>query len=270
MSKKYLLLVFIIPVFLGLLFRYFSFQPNTEKEEVLSTTKKQDLKKEIIIDGGKILKIVFNNHEYIILAVQIRTTDNLLLIPNFKEEYYAEDIAKTNECDYAINGGFYREDGLPLGLFYSNNTQLGKTAKSSIAKGFFIQKKDGDKNFALDPPKDYSTIDFAFQSGPLFQARNIRLPMIKDEFARRSLIGWDESSYYLITVFSSENFYEGPLLSDLPSIFADKNIQNTIPFKLLLNLDGGSASFFYSKNSGEPFVLSSFSNVGSVICMKRI
>ena len=171
--------------------------PPEDQENVLPSRTKRILQKEIILDGGKIIKTDFDNREYTILAVRINDSDSLSLIPNFSEKYYAEDVSSNMECGYAINAGFYKENYSPLGLFYANGVLLGKTAKSSLAKGYFIQYKDNKKVLTYDPPKDFALIDFAFQSGPLTQVRDIKIPMLRDEHARRSLIGWDGQNFAL-------------------------------------------------------------------------
>jgi len=219
--------------------------------------------------NGNLITVDYGNNSYKILAVRITAGDTLSLIPNFEKQQDAETLAESNICRTAINGGFYREDNSPLGLFYSNGNLLSKQIKSQLVTGFFWQDLNGNRGFGRELPVTVSETDFIMQTGPYIPVGDYRLKLVQDEHARRSMVAKDDkNNFYLISVIDGENSYAGPLLADLPSIFSQPKIQNRISFTELLNLDGGSASFFYDKGAENSVILSSLTPVGSLLCLK--
>ena len=101
------------------------------------------------------------------------------------------------------------------------------------------------------------------------EVHNARLRLIDDEPARRSLLGIDDQDrLFVLAVVQKENTFSGPLLVDLPVLFNDERVQRQVRLRIILNLDGGSASFFYNNTNNEPFMLSELTPIGSLLCMK--
>lgn len=219
---------------------------------------------------AKTIDTVFQNNAYHIIAVPLEATASVSLIPNFNEREYPDVVALSNKCNVAINGGYYTGAHLPLGLFYTQGILLGSYVKGTVANGFFQQNKIGQHYITPFYPQSLEGNVFVMQSGPYMLVQPKKLSLIRDEYARRSLIGSDEiNNNYVISVRSSDGAYSGPHLADIPLIFSQPDVQSIIPLTTLLNLDGGGASFFYSSDHVDTYYLPSISPVGSIICIKQ-
>ena len=217
---------------------------------------------------GTINQIDYGKDKYFVFWVKLPLTAKIFLIPNFKERIIGEKLAEDNKCDLGINGGFYLGNEKPLGLFVARGNTYGKQVNSNIANAFVWMDKAGDLRFVKNPPQNFEFTDFIFQTGPMFAPSNNQLKLIKDEKARRSLLGKDvQGKLYLINI-TSDNLVGGPHLSDIPIIFWQMKMKNILNIEELINLDGGSASFFYSKDSLGSLTLSSWSVIGSLLCVK--
>lgn len=265
MSKRLLIIILIAVILLGLTFIKLS---NQEKK-ILSSIAPSATPTPVRLPHGKIIDLNYNSQSLRILSVEIPATSSMTLIPNFSEKLFGENISVENDCDVAINGGFYKGDHTPLGLFVTNGNLIGKQVKSSVANGFFWQEKSGIRQTSSQTPVSLDGLDFILQAGPYFKVRDRRLNLINDAHARRSLIGEDsEGNFYFTSVLTKQNSYSGPFLADLPVIFSLPQLREELPLTTLLNLDGGGASFFYSRDDEGEFILSALSPIGSVLCVR--
>lgn len=197
--------------------------------------------------------------DYVIFHSKI-SDKSLKIIPNFKEKKSSKTIIEENNCQTAINAGFYTEDSKPLGLFINSGEKLGSEVNdNSLLTGFFYinnNKPDIEFNYP-------SQSEIIIQSGPLL-INNNPLKTKVDEQARRTVIAKDVSqNLYALSVVLKEEIFSGPTLSNLPQILFNA----PLPFKIdmALNMDGGSASVYFVKNEAN---LSEFTTVGSIICAK--
>lgn len=215
------------------------------------------------------IEATFNNQQLIIYALKMQEESSLTLIPNFEENLSGQRLAQANKCDLAINGGFYKTNREPLGLFLADGQYLGRNIKSNLINGYFWQDISGERFISWQLTEDIDKLDFAFQSGPLIKVRETNLVIRDDEQARRALLGVDQKgNLYLIVVVEKDNNYLGPYLADVPKIFNKEIVKSRLTLDTLLNLDGGSASFFYVKKGDKKFVLSELVSIGSLICVK--
>jgi len=245
---KWLFVIFLLAATIGLLV-------NKVKEAVPITPIEIPVKEEpsptpLTVPNGEVIETIFNNTDYQLLVIPIKTENNILLIPNFTNGKNAEELVTENNCRSAINGGFYREDGNPLGLFYSHGEIAGKQIQSQLITGFLWQDKDSNRNFSRNLALAPEEADFILQTGPF-------------------MIGKDKNNnLFLISIIEKGNHYSGPNLVDLPSIFFQPDVQKRWEFTEILNLDGGSASFFYDKGEDAELILPSITEVGSLICVR--
>lgn len=267
MSKRSLMFIIVLSAIT--LTGYSLITQRSQEKKILSSIAPSTTPTPVRLPNGKIIDLQFNNQSLRILSVGIPATASMILIPNFSEKLFGENIAKDNNCDVAINGGFYKGDHTPLGLFMTQGNTIRKAVKSSVANGFFWQEKLGARHTSPQAPVNLENLNFILQSGPYFKVRNRILNLINDGRARRSLIGEDaNNNLYFISVITKQNSYSGPYLADLPVIFSLSQVQEELPLTTILNLDGGGASFFYSRDNEGEFILSALSPVGSVICVK--
>lgn len=258
------LLIFILTIPI-----WFKIIKPSENQEVLTTQTKKKAFEIKRLPHGKIIDAQYKDKNFKILAIEASSSSDFTLIPNFTEKDFGETLAQNYNCDAVINGGFYKEDYTPLGLFMVNNKRYGNLVKSRVANGFFYQSKNGERVISNQLTQDMDNVVFVLQTGPFIIVRNSRITITNDEEARRSLIGTDsENRLYLISIILKENYYSGPYLSDLPLIFSLQQVKKELNLTKLLNLDGGGASFFYSKDEEGTLTLPSISPIGSLICVK--
>lgn len=266
MSKRVLFVV-IATVLLGSAVLYWT-RIKTYQQDILSLEVIPTPTPRTTIPYGGIINLSFQSQKLRIYWTPVASDSAVYLIPNYAEKKFADVIARDLSCHIAINGGFYKGDGKPLGLLITNGDIQSLAVKSSVANGYFWQKRSGERFIGKTQPDPKET-EFAIQSGPYMDVSNRRLPLANDERARRSLLGVDENeNLYVISVTTADNAYGGAYLSDIPVIFSDQKVQNVLPVTSLLNLDGGGASFYYIKDIGDEFILSPLSPVGSVICVR--
>lgn len=266
---RLLLLVFIFSILLiftaVIIYHLLKWQSAEDKSKILPAATSFPS----ILNWEKNIEIKYKEKTLFISYFEASKTAGLILIPNFKEKEFGEKIAETNNCIYAVNGGFYKGNAAPLGLFYSNGQRLGKTIKSNTANGFIYQDKTDKRFIERVEPAFIDGLDFVVQSGPYFDVGKYRLRTINDIMARRVLAGIDdEDRLYLLAIYNRENIFGGPYLSDLPQIFASEEVQEKIKLTKMINLDGGGASFFYAKEGEEKYSLTERQPVGSIICIK--
>jgi len=179
-------------------------------------------------------------------------SESLTLVPNFDKQQTSSRIME--ECTYGANGGFYTPDNKPIGLFIFDGVLLSPATTNATFNGYFV-KTD---HFTLTRQPPTNSAEFAVQSGPYVTAQSI-LKIKNDTFARRVLVGRSGSQWRFYAITEKDNVFDGPKLSDLPELLAKLKIDEA------LNLDGGSASAFYSTSGVR---LGELTPIGSFFCGK--
>lgn len=226
--------------------------------------------------------VTYKNTDYNIYMQKIADTRRLTLIPNFNERKSSGAIMEEYGCRYGANAGFYTAEGKPLGLFFTDGNLINsKVHTSQLFNGFVFGNSRGLFDIRSSVPKSKeNSLDFYFQSGPLFTPET-KLTIRSDERARRILIGkTNQGMFYFLALVEVDNVNSGPLLADLPAIIHRYNETQLTTNNLsseagsgsagqlttLLNLDGGSASAFYSQDGVQ---ISELTPIGSFLCGKE-
>lgn len=269
--KKYIfpvLIIFLIFIFFSIIRKS---QPINENSNQITIVKPSITPTPLILPHGTITEMEFENEKYLILWVKIPRSADISLKPNFVQKFSGEKLIMDYNCDLGINGGFYLADDKPLGLFYTDRQELGKYVRSNIANAFVLSQVSGETHFTKSLPDDWQTSNFIFQTGPLIIPSNIPLKLINDEKTRRSLLGKDtKNNLYLISVILKDDFSGGPNLADIPVIFYELKNKNILPLEEIVNLDGGSASFFHSEDEKNHLTLPSWTAIGSLLCVRLV
>lgn len=195
----------------------------------------------------------------------IAQPQSIFLIPNFQQKNTAKEVQNANTCRSLTNAGFYTSDSRPLGLFIADGVTLHERQTSSVANGFFWVNNEGVAGITSSAPVEH--IRIALQAGPIVRRNGqlVLLSLTTDEQARRIIVTTtNNTTLVFLAVYDPENNYLGPLLADVPShmsIIQDK-IGET--FENAINLDGGSASAFLSKEVS----LQELTPVGSFFCVR--
>jgi hypothetical protein len=214
-------------------------------------------------------EIQFDGKTYQFHFHKILKNETLSLIPNFEEATFSAQIVKQNNCTFGINGGFYKKEGGPLGLFQIGTKKIGVQIQSTTFNGFLVSAS-GLSIFSTSsytPSTSYTNSDFILQTGPLIFLKNqIQPNFIEEDYARRHLIAKSlTNEFYLFSIYEKDNVLLGPRLKDLKNIFLTSDFTRIADFELILNLDGGSASAFYDKN----LQVEEFKPIGSFLCGKE-
>jgi exopolysaccharide biosynthesis protein len=201
-----------------------------------------------------------------VYAYEYFIVDNLKkvsLIANFKERKSSNELKTEFHCKAGINGSFYDKEGNPLGGFISGGETLKKPISSRLMDGY-LSIDDTKAKIGFTPLPNSSIV---LQTGPLLivDREVTALKIVSDEQARRSIaaVTNDKNLVFLI-LFDPQSAYQGPYLSDLPSI--TKEISKVLPSPIVsaINLDGGNASAFFSEST----TLTELSPVGSLFCLQ--
>lgn len=209
--------------------------------------------------------IVVNDDSYEYAYVTVATPSGISLIPNFAARRDAKSLAATNGCTSVINGGFYDTAGKPLGYFFTDTRTYGQQIQNALVNGYFWADSGGDAVISTELQRSIS-YRFALQTGPLllFNGQTMTLTIHSDKPARRMVIAkTTDNQFIFLTVYSADSVFNGPLLADLPSAVSQISKQNSLGIADALNLDGGSASAFYSGTTG----LAELTPVGSLLCI---
>lgn len=183
---------------------------------------------------------------------------------NFEQKIAASELFTSNDCNLLINGGFYSKDNKPIGLFISERETLSGFQENQLFNGIFSINEFGIPKINSVPEPDVLT---ALQAGPLLKENNqyLAVSLVRDEPARRSVAAVTGDNKLIFMIFlDNESAFLGPWLSDLPDVLGDFESKTGISIADAVNLDGGSASAFYTEDVG----ISEISPVGSFFCVR--
>lgn len=213
-------------------------------------------------------EVTIKDNHYLVAFEKILDSRNLTLIPNFQEKKTSKELVATNTCTHAINGGFYTKTGLPLGLFVTQGKILAPQHVSNLTNGFFWIDSKANAHIDSNPPSEITNIPFILQSGPLLKMADFpqtKLAITNDKPARRMFLGIDtKGSVFFFSVFEKENLLSGPYLANLSDIVSLLEEKLAVVFVNAINLDGGTASTFWSKDVS----LQEVAVIGSLLCEK--
>ena len=201
---------------------------------------------------------------YAVEIVEVINPAKLELIPNYSEKVTVKNLVEQNNCQAAINGGFYDTTNKPLGLVV---TKGNVTAEEKLNRLFDGVVWTTDKKMGVSRGKPMENISFAVQTGPMLidEQQVISLKLTEDKNARRMTAISDGERLWFAAIYDKESPVNGPLLTDLPEIIKDIGTQKEWTITEAVNLDGGLASAFYSPEVN----LVEFAPVGSLWCIKK-
>lgn len=205
--------------------------------------------------------IQFNQQDFTAFYFSPHPSQTIDLIVNFDNNKPSAEIKLEYHCLSLINGGFYKKDNTPLGLLSVGDTVYSSVIRSNTFNGFF--RKSGNSYYHDNAPIS----DWIVQSGPVlfFDGNPTKLAIKNDETARRSIVALNKTgSPIFISVISKDQANSGPLLADLPYVLEKINTIKNLNIEWAMNLDGGTASVFITKE----VELSELKPVGSFFCIK--
>lgn len=200
-----------------------------------------------------------------VVVMRIRRPDSVSLHLNLGKKLSSARAKKENECRSLVSGGFYSKEERPIGLFIAGGEVLGKYEQNQLFNGVLSIDKNGEV-FITQGPLTAET-KFSLQAGPILIKSGIpqTFKLKSDKPARRIVAAQEVSGdLVFIAIFNKESPFQGPNLADLPQALMQIQAKTGILFKDAINLDGGTASAFYS----DELVLEELNRVGSYFCIK--
>jgi len=195
----------------------------------------------------------------------VENAEKLELLSNFTQKKTAEDVFSFEKCKILTSAGFYTKDDKPTGLFISDGKILRKFSPNSLTNGVLSINYFGIPRITTTAPND--PLRIAIQVGPvLIDNTELRtLSLVNDSEDRRMVAAvTGENKLLFIVFYDPESAYLGPKLVDLPTALSEFEEKTKIEIADAVNLDGGSASSFYTPN----FKFSEIQNVGAFFCEK--
>jgi len=258
--KRLLFIIFIF--FLIITFAYlWSNQLDFKKQT--SSTLLSPSPSNAPLSSGYTQTISYNGALYAYEYFIVDSLKKVTLIANFKDRKSSNEIKTEFHCKAGINGSFYDKEGNPLGGFISRGETLKKPISSRLIDGY-LSIDENKAKIGFTPLPNSSIV---LQTGPLLivDREVTTLKIASDEQARRSIAAvTDDKNLVFLTLFDPQSTYQGPYLSDLPLITREVSKKLPSPILSAVNLDGGNASAFFSKNT----TLSELSPVGSLFCLQ--
>lgn len=228
---------------------------KTASEASVTSTPNQEIK--------QTKSITINNEQFAYAYFVVKNPVNLSLIPNFSRPKDAQTLMEENNCVSVVNGGFYDKSNKPLGYFQYGDKILGPRLESDLFNGYVWADASGSAVISSELPN--TTFNFALQTGPMLMFSGKVLPLtINSDTGARRMIAARNNKLIFLAVYEAESVYDGPKLSDLPDIVQTISTKESLNIMDAINLDGGSASAFYSEDTK----LSELTPVGSLFCAK--
>lgn len=200
-----------------------------------------------------------------IVWFEVPNPNEIFLFSNLDEKKTAKALMQEKGCKNIVSGGFYTKEGEHIGLFVTEGEMLKKWAKNALFNGVFGIDSEGVVFVSEDmTQKDFR---FAVQAGPILIKNNSAqsLKLKNDQRERRIVVGTsEEGKAIFLVLFNPKSLFIGPNLAGLPSVLKMFEEKSGIKFKDALNLDGGTASAFYSQEIS----LAELSPIGSFFCIK--
>jgi len=215
---------------------------------------------------GNLHEFNFKGKTYVFDYFVVDNIDNLVLIPNFQEKSTAKNLMADNKCKALASGGFYTKDRKPIGLFVYDGKKMKDRVENSFLNAVLSINDFGTPRIMRETPRDH--LRTAIQTGPFLIENSFLLKnTIKNDEMKRRMIALvtGENKLVFLVIYSSDNVYTGPYLLDIPQSLDLLNKKYDLGIADAVNLDGGSASAFYSKDTG----LSELSFIGSAFCLKN-
>lgn len=259
MSKKNLLILVLL-MFVGSIYYFIGNTDNQRSTEELEGDVLGEPSDKVAHDT-----LAFEDNEYEVVWYKPSSQEKISLFLNLDTKETSRDIADTGQCNFFSSAGFYSTEEKPIGLFIEEGTKISEWQKNSIINGIFSVNYMDTPRITREIPKD--DLRLAVQAGPLLfeNAQKQNLNLASDKKARRiALIITGENEPIFLAFYQKDSVFNGPLLSSLSSLVELFAKKHSIALADAINLDGGTASVFFSEETK----LTEISPVGSFLCVK--
>lgn len=203
--------------------------------------------------------IEYNQQIYSYAYVVIEDIARLKLFSNHAQKLSSQELINQYGCQILVNGNFYDKADQPLGWLVSEGQEFSPVINSALFNGFLSLSASKVEISNLAP---VVPISFGLQSGPLLilDQKILPLKINQDEPRRRVVAAITVNGQLVFLVINS------PILAEAPTVVSAIGKKINQPFLAAINLDGGSASAFYSPE----IFLKEYSYIGSFFCYTKL
>lgn len=190
--------------------------------------------------------------------------EGVVLYDNTLRKFTMDEILEEKKCVKLINAGFYKKiegKNSLIGYFRNSAGILSNFEENRILNGFVNINKPSITT------KLGESSNLSFQTGPILifdrEKKNINISF--DKNSRRMIAFMDEKqNMYFAVIYKKDSVFLGPTLEELSQIVFDFGGREKIDIVNAINLDGGSASFYYDGQTK----LIELNFVGSYLCFR--
>jgi len=255
---KKILLIFIGIVFFVLILLAFS---QYKQKTILKTMSLPSASPDPIITTME--EVTYNDQLFHFSWTKIPDLSHLSLYPNFQDKLSTQELIEKFKCKVLVNGGFYDQESSPIGWLISQRRTISQPVKSDLLNGYLSLKNN---QIFIDELRPTHWVDFGLQTGPLliFDSKPLVLKIKDDESKRRIVAAkTNDNQLIFLAIVGQDSLFSGPMLADTPAITAKIAGKINASFISAVNLDGGSASAFYTQD----IHIKEFSFIASYFCL---
>ena len=234
---------------------------------------REESQEDVVESSGEVLgvptpngvEIKINERNFEAQFVVAENAADIFLLPNFEEKLTSKVLQEQSECSILVSGGYYAAEGYPTGLFISESKQLKRRVVSSLSNAVYSINDFETSRITRLTPQD--PLRVALQNGPMLIENDgvLKLALKRDEEARRVVVGvTGKNETVFIVIYDPHSVFLGPKLEELPEALGLFEKNSLIDLADAMNLDGGTASSFISKDVS----LRELSPIGSYFCIK--
>lgn len=221
--------------------------------------------KQTLPENGNVIEFEHGGINLVTSWFAVPADKKIALYSNLEEAKTAKTLLTEKNCQNLVSAGFYTKEKRPIGLFVSEGETIGLANNNGLFNGFLSKNRNNKMRLSIEVPQE--ELVWGLQSGPMLteNGQPITLKIKNDSAERRVVAGITKTGEVAFFVFyGKESLIQGPYLADLPAILNDLEEKTGIKLQSAINLDGGTASAFYSDHLS----LSELTFIGSYFCIK--
>jgi uncharacterized protein YigE (DUF2233 family) len=170
------------------------------------------------------------------------------------------EAVESKQALAGVNGGFFHEDGTPLGLLISQGHTIHRLEHSKLLSGVFMVKKSKPSIIRSSQFRKTQGITEAIQAGPFLIENGKIIPGLNTgRRAARTFIFQCDATHWAIGICRSTTLAETAKLLRTPGLFPSG------PVTAALNFDGGSSTQFFATASNQKLDVSAWSVVSDYL-----
>ena len=173
-------------------------------------------------------------------------------------------VAPAAGCVAGVNGGYFHEDYLPVGLVVSDGTVLHPFEKAKLLSGVLAVRNSHIELVRSGAFKQGRDLRQALQCGPMLVEDGAPVAGLNAaRSARRTVVATDGHGRWALIYLTYVTLADSARILTLPGLFGDWTPRTA------LNLDGGSSSGLWVASTPTPVSLVEFGTVRNYLGLDR-